>query len=168
MDVLKAIQSRYTVRAFKPIPVSREIIEELLATAIRAPSWANTQTWEFAIVGGEIMAHLKQALVTKALSQCKRNPDIPRPNWPSPYNERSSGNKLRLHQLLGISYEDHEKELQWFTQMCNFFDAHTCIIIYTDKGLSEWSLFNIGLLVENVTLAACKYGLGTAISNPKS
>lgn len=163
MDVIKAIKTRYTVRAFKPIPVSKELIEELLEAAIRAPSWANTQTWEFAIVGGETMEELKQLLTAKALAQDERNPDIPRPEWPPPYHERSRENGLRLYQLLGITREDKERQLQWFTQMYDFFAAPNCIIVYTNKGLSEWALFNIGLMVQNITLAAMKYGLGTAI-----
>ena len=163
MDVIKAIKARYTVRSFKPIAVSKEIIEEMLQAAIRAPSWANTQTWEFAVVGGEVMGELKQILTAKALAQDARHPDIPHPDWPSPYRERSRENGLRLYQLLGITREDRQKQLEWFTQMYDFFGAPNCVIVYTDKGLSEWVLFNIGLVVQNITLAAIKYGLGTAI-----
>ena len=163
MDAVRSIKIRHTVRAFKPIPVAKGVLEELLNTAIRAPSWANTQTWEFAVVGGDTMEELKQILAVKALAQDERHPDIPRPDWPSPYRERSRENGLRLYQLLGIGREDQEKQLQWFTQMYGFFGAPNCIIVYTDKGLSEWALFNIGLVVQNITLAALKYGLGTAI-----
>ncbi len=163
MDVIKAIKTRYTVRSFKPIAVSKEIIEEMLQAVIRAPSWANTQTWEFAIVGGEVMEELKQILTAKALAQDERQPDIPHPDWPSPYRERSRENGLRLYQLLGIAREDRQKQLEWFTRMYDFFGAPNCIIVYTDKSLSEWALFNVGLVVQNITLAAIKYGLGTAI-----
>lgn len=163
MDVIKAIESRYTVRAFKPVPVSKELLEELIQSALRAPSWANTQTWEFAIVGGEVMEELRKILVAKALAQEERTPDIPQPKWPPPHHERSRENGLRLYQLLGITREDKEKQLQWFVQMYSFFGAPNCIIVYTDKGLSEWALFNVGLIVQNIALAALKYGLGTAI-----
>jgi nitroreductase len=163
MDILEAIKSRSTVRAFEPVPVSRELLEELLDTAIHSPSWGNSQTWEFAVVGGEIMKELKHALTAKVLAREKRYPNISRPEWPSAYQERSKENGLRLYQLLGITREDQEKQLQWFLRMHDFFDAPNCIIVLTDKGISEWALFNIGLLVQNITLAALKYGLGTAI-----
>ncbi len=84
MDVIEAIKARHSVRAYKPDPVAKEVLAELMEVALRAPSWANTQTWEFAIVGGEVMRELKQILGNKALSQDERYPDIPRPELPSP------------------------------------------------------------------------------------
>ncbi len=163
MDVIEAITTRHTVRAFKQIPVSKELLEELLTIAIRAPSWANTQTWEFAIVGGDVIEELKRIFVAKVLAQDERSPDISRPDWPSLYSERSKENGLRLYQLLGITTGNREEHMDWLTQMYSFFGAPNCIIVYTDKGLSEWALFNIGLMVQTITLAALKYGLGTAI-----
>lgn len=163
MDIIKAIKARNTVRAFNAIPVSKEIIQELLDTAIKAPSWSNSQTWEFAIVGGEVMKELRHILVAKALAQEERHPDIPRAEWPSPYYERGKDNITRLHQLLGMNREDKEKQLQWASRMLGSFGAPSCIIVYTEKGISNWALFNIGLVVENITLAALNYGLGTAI-----
>jgi nitroreductase len=163
MDVIKAIKARYTVRAFKPVPVSKELLEELIAVALQAPSWANTQTWEFAIVGGEVMDELRRTLIAKSLANEERNPDIPHPKWPPPYLERSKENGRSIYQLLGITREDTEKRAQWFAQMHSFFGAPNCIIIYTDKGISEWRLFNIGLITQNIALAALRYGLGTSI-----
>lgn len=162
MDVIKAIKARYTVRAFKPVPVSKELLEELITVALRAPSWSNTQTWEFAIVGGEVMEELRRTTIARCLANEERNPDIPHPKWPSPYLERSKENGRSIYQLLGITREDKERQAQWFAQMYGFFGAPNCIIIYTDKGISEWTLFNIGLITQNIALASLKYGLGTS------
>jgi len=163
MDVIEAIKARHSVRAYKPDPVAKEVLAELMEVALRAPSWANTQTWEFAIVGGEVMRELKQILGNKALSQDERYPDIPRPEWPSPYQERRRELGSQIYKLMGITREDTEKQLQWFVQMYRFFDAPNAIIIYTDRGLSEWALMNIGLIVQTIALAALNYGLGTTI-----
>jgi nitroreductase len=43
MNVLEALNSRFTCRAFKPDPVNRVIILQIMENAIRSPSWANTQ-----------------------------------------------------------------------------------------------------------------------------
>jgi len=77
MDIAEAIGNRKSIRAFKPDPVPREILAELLALALRAPSWANTQPWEFAIVTGTELEEIKQACVQKAQEQ-------PAPDLPSP------------------------------------------------------------------------------------
>lgn len=163
MDVIDAIKARYTVRAYKPKPVSKEVLTELMEAALRAPSWANTQTWEFAVVGGEVMRELKQSLTAKASAQEERYPDIPRPEWPSPYLERSRENGIRLYQLLGINRDDMEKQLQWYVEMYRLFDAPNGIIVYTDRELSVWALVNVGIVVQTIALAALDYGLGTAM-----
>jgi Nitroreductase len=163
MDVIDAIKARYTVRAYKPEPVPKGVLTELMEAALRAPSWANTQTWEFAIVGGEVMREFKQILAAKASAQEERYPDIPRPEWPSPYLERSRENGIRLYQLLGISRDDMEKQLQWYVDMYRLFDAPNGIIVYTDRELSVWALVNVGLVVQTIALAALDYGLGTTI-----
>lgn len=163
MDVIDAIKARHSVRAYKPEPVPKDILAALMEVALRAPSWANTQTWEFAIVGGDIMQELKQSLGAKASAQDERYPDIPRPEWPSPYRERGRENGIRLYQLLGITREDTERQLQWFVDMYRFFDAPNGIIVYTARELSVWALLNVGLIVQTIGLAALNYGLGTTI-----
>jgi nitroreductase len=163
MDVIEAIKSRYSARAYKPESVPREVLTELMEAALRAPSWANTQTWEFTIVGGEVMKKLKHILGAKAAAQDERYPDIPRPEWPSPYNERRRELGAQIYQVMGIGRDNMEKRLQWYVQMYRFFDAPNAIIVYADRGLSEWVLMNIGLVVQTIALAALNYGLGTTI-----
>ena len=46
MDVLEALNSRFTCRAFKPKSVNRDIVLKIMENATRSPSWANTQPWE--------------------------------------------------------------------------------------------------------------------------
>ena len=43
MNVIDAINSRSTIRAFTPDPVERGTILKILEAATRAPSWANTR-----------------------------------------------------------------------------------------------------------------------------
>jgi len=52
MDLLEAVEGRRSVRAFREEPVPREVIEELLRYASRAPSALNLQPWEVVVSGG--------------------------------------------------------------------------------------------------------------------
>jgi nitroreductase len=61
MDVIEALHSRYTVRAFKTDPVSREVLWKILEAALHAPSWANTQPWEIFVEGGDVLNRLRRA-----------------------------------------------------------------------------------------------------------
>ncbi len=49
-SLLEAIKYRRSLRRFRPDPVSRELIEQLLTAAIWAPSAHNRQPWRFAII----------------------------------------------------------------------------------------------------------------------
>jgi nitroreductase len=161
MEILKAINIRYSVRAFKPDPVPRDVLEELLTVAQRAPSWANTQTWEFAVVGGKVMKDLREALAARAFAQDARNADIPYPEWTGKHKERRSRNGYRLYEHMGIGREDVEKQLDWFVSMYRFFGAPNAIYIYTERDISDWAIMNIGLVAQTISLAALHYGLGS-------
>ncbi len=47
MDLLKVINERKSIRAFKPDPIPRERIEEILNLTSILPSAINLQPWEF-------------------------------------------------------------------------------------------------------------------------
>jgi nitroreductase len=64
MDAISAISSRTSVRRFQPEPVPRQVIQQLLECAVRAPNHKLTEPWRFIILTGrardrlaEIRAH---------------------------------------------------------------------------------------------------------------
>lgn len=54
MELREAILKRRSIRKYKPIPVPREVIEELFEYALWAPSGMNRQNWYFVVVTGEM------------------------------------------------------------------------------------------------------------------
>ena len=50
MDLTQAIQTRASIREFNSDPVSDAEITALVTAACQAPSWANTQVWEFVVI----------------------------------------------------------------------------------------------------------------------
>jgi len=66
METLECIRDRADVRRFKPDPVSDELIQELIAAAVQAPSSGNVQDWEFIIVR---KSETKRALADAAMGQ---------------------------------------------------------------------------------------------------
>jgi len=53
MEVLQAIQQRYSVRRYRPQPVESEKLERVLEAARLAPSAGNRQEWRFVVVTDE-------------------------------------------------------------------------------------------------------------------
>ena len=125
MDVIEAIKSRKSVRAFKAEPVPREVLQAIMEAVLRAPSWANTQPWGFAILGGEAMEKVRTAVADKAGSGDTPNLDIPWPNFEGPYRERMHSAGKRLFQEMGIAREDKEARQNWMLAMTRFFIAAT-------------------------------------------
>lgn len=59
----EVLESRRSVRRFKPQPVEREIIERLLGAGVRAPNAHNNQSWRFAVLTDKAdMARLVDAM----------------------------------------------------------------------------------------------------------
>ncbi len=167
MDIAEAIRERRSIRAFRPDPVPRPVLEEILELAVRAPSWANIQPWEFAIASGPALEDIRQRFVAKADEQ--PNPDIPYPReFPEPYNSRRRTLGMKVFELKGVAREDREKRKWWVLQGLRLFEAPCVIYICTDRSyclqeneVNVWPIFDCGLVAGNIMLLASKYGLGT-------
>lgn len=161
MDIIEAIQKRHSIRAFKKDAVPDAILKNILNVSLRAPSWTNIQPWEFTVIGGTVMKEVQKTLDRAERSGLNASPDIPWPNLPDAYNNRRRELGLSIYKIKNISREDSAKRQEWAIAGIRFFDAPNGIIFYYDRGLNQWSLLDIGLLMQNIMLAALDYGLGT-------
>ncbi len=166
MDLLETIRKRKTTRGFKTDPVPREILQEIVERAQRAPSWGNTQPWELVVVGGKVLDDIKQAYLEKAAESS--DPDLPFPQqFPEFIRERLPFARRQQPQ------DDRDpaevmKERQ--IQSSKLYDAPAVIYIITDREMFEqdgkhhnaYAVFDCGLIAENIMLLAVEYGLGTA------
>ena len=168
MDITEAINQRMSVRGFKPDPVPKETLKELMELALRAPSWANTQPWEFAIAGGQKVKEISQAFMEKVQAGEMMNPDLAPPQgFPEPFDSRRRAVGQLMFEVMGITREDREQRRQWGMQGFKLFDAPNVIYILTDRSfyqqensLNVWPVFDCGLVAENIMLLAPKFGLG--------
>lgn len=66
MELSQAIKDRRSIRKYKPDTVATEDLLYILQSAGQAPSWANTQCWEYIVVAdGETKAKIAQTLPEK-------------------------------------------------------------------------------------------------------
>ncbi len=59
MEIIEAVKTRKSVRAYKPDPVPAEVLREILEISVRAPSAMNTQPWEFTVVTGQPLEKMR-------------------------------------------------------------------------------------------------------------
>lgn len=167
MEIVEAINSRRSIRAFKSDPVSPEILQDILKTAFQAPSWTNIQPWEFAIVTGSKLEEIRQAYLKRLGTE--PNLDVPRPKvFPEPYDTRRRIAIAQSQEAQGIKREDKEGRKIWEVKQLTNFSSPCEIYIYTDRsfyfqetGINPWPVFDCGMITENIMLLATKYGLGT-------
>ena len=166
MDLLEGIQSRKSIRGFRPDPVSTDVLVELLETATRAPSSVNSQPWEFVIIQGEILDQLRRECVEQYRLGKKPNPDVAlaETGLQGVYKDRQVYLAKQIFSLIGITKGDNKGLQEYWETMYSFYGAPAVIVIVIDRTLtSEWPLIDIGLVAQTIALAALGYGLGTCI-----
>jgi len=162
MSVSEAAEKRKSIRAFQPKPVPQNILGEILHTALRAPSWGNTQPWKLTVVRGKTLQAMVQELVRKAAAGEAPHTDVAIPQeWPDGLARRYKENGKKLFAVLGIGREDKEKRNAHMLNMFRFFGAPQVVYIHMDKKLGPYSIFDAGLLAQNIALLATERNLGT-------
>jgi nitroreductase len=169
MDVIKAINERFAVRAFKSDPVPLDLLKKIVGPALRAPSWANTQPWEFAIATGKKLKVIQDGFVKRGGQGMQNTPsEVARPyEFPEPYISRIKS--LQAKELRGRAREMTKEDFEArFADNARHYGAPVCIyllvgknFLYQEKGVNVWAMYDCGSAVQNIMLLATHYGLGT-------
>jgi nitroreductase len=168
MDNIQAVKTRKSIRGYKPDPVPKEVLEQILELASHAPSAMNTQPWEFTVLTGKVLENVRRSNVELLNSGVPPNPEHVVTSWPreSIYRQRQVDLAKQLFQLMDIPREDKEKRAKWLERGFRYFDAPAAIILSTDRCLSESGpLLDIGAVIQTICLAALHFGLGTCIED---
>ena len=161
MELVEAIKQRRSIRAFKPDPVPRDLLENIMGDALWAPSWANTQPWEFAVVTGSKLKDIQKAFLERGEQEPAS--EVARPyDFPEPYLSRI--------QALAPAGFTPTKESMDARRIENFKNYGAPAVIYLlvdrsmyfqSKGINSWSLYDSGSMVQNIMLLATSHGLAT-------
>jgi len=161
MDVMTAISERMSVRGFRKEPVSREVIEQLLDAARKAPSASNQQPWNFIVVTGETKEKLGEDILSAYRERSKHYDPSGGKTIPKRYMERTK----RIMKGMRSYLDKMDKKVVPFIEegSCIFYGAPVLIIVTIDKIHPQSKLVDIGCAVENLILAAYGKGLGTCV-----
>ena len=165
-----AITSRMSTRAFTQQPVSRDMITEILQVASRAPSGTNTQPWQVYVLQGESRDSLVDK-VCAAHEAIRANPELAQQyqeqydyypkQWISPFIDRRRENGWGVYGLLGIGKADKEQMHLQSQRNFKFFDAPVGLMFTINPVMGRGSMFDYGMFVQNIMLAARARGLHT-------
>jgi nitroreductase len=162
MDLVTAIKKRQSIRAFKPDPVPLDTLKKIISQAIWAPSWANTQPWDFVIVAGKKLKEIQDGFLNRGEVEAKS--EVARPyEFPEPYVSRMRGLMAKERTFMSEAEFKGRRSDNFY-----HYGAPACIylltgrnFVYQAKGVNVWPLYDCGAVVENIMLLATSYGLGT-------
>ncbi len=162
-SLIEAMMSRRSVRAFRPDPVPRAVVADVLALASRAPSGTNIQPWRVHVLAGAPLESLKAAMLASAT----QSPDARPPynyypvKWFEPFLGRRRALGWDLYGLLGIGKADRARMAEQHARNFVFFDAPVGLIFTIARDLELGSWLDYGMFMQNVMLAARLWGLDT-------
>jgi nitroreductase len=133
MELMEAMKSRRSVRAYEPRPVEWAKLERILQAAVEAPSGMNAQPWGFGVIEGVETLRSWSARAKEAMFKTLGD----HPAFAA-VRQRIAAPEFNL-----------------------FYDAPTLILIFARPGVGITQQTDACLAAQNLMLAACELGLGT-------
>ncbi|HRV42675.1 MAG TPA: nitroreductase [Syntrophales bacterium] len=165
MTVTEAVTHRRSIRKFKGEAVPRETVERILDRARWAPSWGNTQPWEFFVLAGPPLESFRAANRQRLSRGVPFSPEVPMPEaWP----DRLKGRYGELGKIvlgaLGIERGDKASRDGFYLTMAELFGAPLLLVCCLPRALRvEYALFDMGLIVQTICLLAYEEGIGSCV-----
>ncbi|PKP72019.1 MAG: nitroreductase family protein [Alphaproteobacteria bacterium HGW-Alphaproteobacteria-5] len=158
MNVSEAVAARSSVRAYLDKPVSRELIEDILLGAARAPSGGNLQPWHVHALTGERLAALLGEVAGSGAAGAPGYRVYPE-NLPEPYRTRRYEVGEQLYATISIPREDREGRLRQLSRNAAFFGAPVGLFVLVDRlmGPPQWA--DLGMFIQTLMLLAVERGL---------
>jgi nitroreductase len=166
MELLAALKTRKSIRAFKAAAVPPEVINQILEAARWSPSWGNTQPWELVVVQGPKVKALAAEMAAAFEKRTAPNPDVAMPaTFPDVYKGRYMACAAGLFGTMGVARDDKASRMAHMVRMTRGFDAPVIIYVIFNADLAEpYTMFDLGAITHGLCLAAHDLGLGTCIA----
>ena len=166
MDTIEAMLARHSARDFKPEPVAKETLMKILEAATRSPSSGNSQPWEIFAASGEPLEKIRQSYLERFQQDVPGKPEFtttPLPQWPVHMQERMSTQRAERFKLLGIDLQDNAAIRANMETGSRLWGAPVLIVLCMDHTLMASSAYDIGLLTQNILLAAQNFGVDSIV-----
>lgn len=162
------VLGRRSIRGYLPDPVPREVIEEVVTLATRAPSSYNSQPWHLHIATGAVLDAIREASTERTASGVA--PSFERREsgaYEGEHRRRQIEVAVQLFEAMGIERHDVEGRTAWTMRGFRIFDAPVLVVLTYDRDLlgGDIAPFDCGALAASFANAAWSRGLGTVINS---
>ena len=157
----RVLDARYSCRGFRADPVPEDVIEQIITTAGRAPSWCNAQPWQVTVTRGDETDRFRAALL-ETVEHEKPAPDQPWPeSYPGATGDRRRTCGYQLYEAVGIERKDYDARAAQSERNFDFFDAPHVAIVHTDSALGTYGAVDGGAYLVAFMMAATAQGVAT-------
>ena len=162
------VRGRRSIRGYKPEPVPKALIREVLELAMRAPSSLNTQPWNFYVVAGEVLDRIRAGNTERNLAGVPHSREFRSGGeYGGVHRERQIGIAKQLFAAMGIAREDKAARQDWVLRGFRQFDAPAAVVVTYDRSIhgSDIAPFDCGAVANAIINAAWSRGLGCVINS---
>jgi nitroreductase len=155
----KVVRQRRSTRLFlRDKPVPRELLEDALSLAMRAPSNSNVQPWRVFIASGPRRDRLVEALLGQAAVELPVTTGLPETFLPL---RRELG--ALVYGSMGIAR--HDADARRLAQLRNweFFRAPVGAAVCMHRDLGLVDALGVGMFLQTFVLALTERGLGSCV-----
>lgn len=167
MEFSQVVESRRSIRGFTDKPVSREILEQIIAQANRSPSSMNTQPWHLHVLTGDPLEQVRTGVSDLMLQGVPATRDFgDYAQYEGEHRKRQIEIAVQLFEAMGIERGDAERRQDWVMRGFRQFDAPVSVVVCFDRSLLENEIahFDAGAMTYALVLAAWNAGLGSVIN----
>ncbi len=168
MEYGEVVLGRRSIRGYLPKPVPRELIEEVIEIAIRAPSSLNTQPWNFYVVAGEALDKIRAGNTERTLAGVPDSREFRNHGaYEGVHRERQIGIAKQLFKVMNIERHDKEGRQGWVLRGFRQFDAPVSVVVTYDRSIHGGDIapFDCGGVTNALVNAAWSRGLGCVVNS---
>lgn len=162
--VTDVLRKRFSVRAFRDIPVPQAALEEIFTLARHAPSNCNVQPCLAYVVSGAKKDQLRAELTNAVLSGKPANPDF---EWNVKYQgvhrERQFGAANALYGAMGIERTDRQGRHLALLRNWSFFDAPHAVFFTMEKYLQLTGAVDLGIYAQTLAMLMAERGIASCM-----
>lgn len=168
MEYDEVVLGRRSIRGFKPDPVPKDLIREVIGIAMRAPSSLNTQPWNFYVVGGEPLERIRAGNTERNLAGVPESREFRSHGaYQGVHRDRQKEIAAQLFDAMSIDWGDKERRRDWVLRGFRQFDAPVAIVVTYDRSIHGGDIgpFDCGAVTNALVNAAWSRGLGCVINS---
>jgi nitroreductase len=164
----EVVAGRRSIRGYRPEPVPKALIREVLDLAMRAPSSLNTQPWNFYVVAGEVLDRIRAGNTERNLAGVPDSREFRGHGaYAGVHRDRQVEIAKQLFGAMGIERDDKAKRQDWVLRGFRQFDAPVSIVVTYDRSIHGGDIgpFDCGAVANALVNAAWSRGLGCVINS---